>query len=121
MNKNFKTANTILYCKQWEQTVAFYKDRLGLPVNFSNDWFVEFRLTDSARISIADQTRASVKSCGGKGLTLALEVAEIETVWTDIHESGIAPTDIREHPWGARVFYFYDPEGHRIEVWQNRQ
>ncbi|MFW5931425.1 MAG: VOC family protein [Desulfosalsimonas sp.] len=120
MNKNFKTANTILYCKNWQQTVAFYKDRLGLTVSFSNDWFVEFRLTDSSRISIADQTRASVKSCGGKGFTLALEVGEIEPVWTDMNDSGLAPTEIRDHPWGARVFYFYDPEGHRIEIWQKQ-
>ncbi|MBS3808883.1 MAG: VOC family protein [Desulfobacterales bacterium] len=118
MDPRFKTANTILYCKQWEQTVAFYRDRLGLPVNFSNDWFVEFRLTDSSRISIADQTRASVKSCGGKGFTLALEVEDIDSVRADMEKSGLVPTDIRDHPWGARVFYFHDPEGHRIEIWQ---
>ncbi|MCF8036734.1 MAG: VOC family protein [Desulfobacteraceae bacterium] len=116
--QRFKTANTILYCRQWEQAVAFYRDRLSLPVNFSNDWFVEFRLTDGSRISIADETRASVKSCGGKGITLALEVEDIDSVRADMEKSGIGPTDIRDHPWGARVFYFYDPEGHRIEIWQ---
>lgn len=118
MNKAFKTANTILYCKNWQQTVAFYKDRLGLQVNFQNDWFVEFCLTDRARISIADESRASVKSCGGGGITLALEVKDIESIRAYIYESGLGPTEIRNHPWGARVFYFYDPEGHRIEIWQ---
>ncbi|MBS0012952.1 MAG: VOC family protein [Desulfobacterales bacterium] len=120
MNKAFKTANTILYCKNWQQTVAFYKDRLGLAVNFANDWFVEFCLAGGARLSIADQSRASVKSCGGAGITLALEVEEIEAVRAHMHESGLGPTDIRDHPWGARVFYFYDPEGHRIEIWQQK-
>lgn len=117
---NFKTANTILYCKNWQQTVVFYKDRLGLPVNFANDWFVEFRLAGGARLSIADQSRASVKSCGGAGITLALEVEEIEAIRAQINASGLAPTHIRDHPWGARVFYFYDPEGHRIEIWQQK-
>lgn len=119
-DKSFQTANTIFYCKNWEQTVAFYRDRLGLPVNFSNDWFVEFRLTDGSRISIADESRASIKSCGGGGLTLALEVNDIDSVRADMERSGIEPTEIRDHPWGARVFYFYDPEGHRIEVWQDK-
>ena len=113
--QNFKTANTILYCKNWTQTVSFYRDRIGLPVNFSNDWFLEFWLTDDARISTADESRASVKSGGGAGLTLALKVKDIDSVRADMEKSGVAPTEIRHHPWGARVFYFYDPEGHRIE------
>ena len=118
MKQGLKTANTILYCKNWSQTVLFYKDRLGLTVNFANDWFVEFCLAGGARLSIADQNRASVKSCGGAGITLALEVEAIEPVWAKINASGLGPTHIRDHPWGARVFYFYDPEGHRIEIWQ---
>jgi lactoylglutathione lyase len=28
------------------------------------------------------------------------------------------PTETGVHAWGARVFYVFDPEGHRIEVWQ---
>lgn len=122
--QSFKTANTILYCKKWEPTVAFYRDRLGLPVNFSNDWFVEFCLTDGSRLSIADESRTSIKSCGGGGLTLTLEqkeeVKDIDSVRADMKESGIAASEIIDHPWGARVFYFYDPEGHRIEIWQKQ-
>lgn len=118
MKNPFKTANTILYCKKWAETVAFYRDRLGFPVNFANEWFFEFCLTDGSRLSIADESRASVKSCGGIGITLALETDAIETVWADLAESTLEPTEIKEHPWGARVFYLYDPEGHRIEIWQ---
>jgi len=122
MEQSFKTTNTILYCKKWQQTVAFYRDRLGLPVNFSNDWFVEFRLSEGARVSIADESRASIKS-GGAGLTLSLEVKEevndIDSVRADI-KSGVAPTEISDHPWGARVFYLYAPEGHRIEIRQKQ-
>jgi len=88
-------------CKKWAETVAFYRERLGLPVNFANDWFFEFCLTDGSRLSIADESRASVKSCGGLGITLALETDSIETVWADLAESGPAPTEIKEHPWGA--------------------
>jgi len=118
MKNPFKTANTILYCTKWTETVGFYRDRLGLPVNFANEWFFEFYLTDGSRLSIADESRASVKSCSGMGITLALETNAIETVWADLAESALEPTEIKEHPWGARVFYLYDPEGHRIEIWQ---
>ena len=118
MKVTFKTTNTILYCKKWTETVVFYRDRLELPLNFANEWFFEFCLSDGSRLSIADESRASVKSCGGMGITLALETDAIETVWAKYAESGLEPTEIKEHPWGARVFYFCDPEGHRIEMWQ---
>lgn len=113
------TANIILYCKEWEKTVRFYKDQLHLPVNFSTDWFVEFCLTANSRLSIADEKRSSIKSCGGKGVTLALEVEDIEAVREYTEKIGLKPTVISKHPWDARVFYLFDPEGHRIEIWQS--
>lgn len=118
MAPHFRTANTILYCRNWAQTVEFYRDRMGLPVNFSNDWFVEFCLNSGARLSIADQSRASIKSCRGEGITLALETRAIDAAWNQLRQQGLCPTRIRDHPWGARVFYLFDPEGHRVEIWQ---
>lgn len=113
----FKTANTILYCKHWNETVAFYQRDLGLPITFSTDWFVEFRLADAAHLSVADEARASVKSSGGQGLTLALQVDNAATMWEHLRESGLHPQPLRDHPWGAQAFYMFDPEGHRLEIW----
>lgn len=112
------TSNTILYCRKWEETVRYYRDRLRLPVTFSTDWFVEFRLTEGARLSIADEARSSIPSACGKGITVALEVDRIEAMHDDVTDAGLAPSRIRQHPWNARVFYLVDPEGHRIEIWQ---
>ena len=119
MDKRIKTANTILYCGKFEETVEFYRDHLKLPVNFSTDWFVEFCLSAASRLSIADEKRASIKSCRGKGVTLALEVENIDKAWEDIDKAGLNPTGIRKHFWNARVFYLFDPEGHRIEIWES--
>ncbi|MBI5592589.1 MAG: VOC family protein [Deltaproteobacteria bacterium] len=114
-----KAANTILYCSKWEDTVRFYRDQLKLPVNFSTDWFVEFSLNAMSRLSVADEKRASIKTSRGKGITLSWEVDRIDSAWTDTEKNGLAPTPIRKHPWGARFFFLFDPEGHRIEFWQS--
>lgn len=114
------TSNTILYCQKFDKTVYFYREFLGLPVLFENDWFVEFELNSVSRLSIADENRSSVKSSSGAGITLALEVADIETLWEQMRNAKLNPTAIIEHPWKATVFYFLDPEGHRIEIWQKR-
>ncbi len=112
-----KNANTILYCKKWQETVDFYRYRLKLPINFASDWFVEFKLTETAHLSIADERRATIKSCGGAGITLTLQVESINEAWEYLHNNGLPLEPVQEHSWGAHVFYFLDPEGHRIEVW----
>jgi catechol 2,3-dioxygenase-like lactoylglutathione lyase family enzyme len=119
MYKHLKTSNIILYCKNWETTVSFYREIMNLPVHFSNDWFVEFELSPVSRISIADEKRASIKSCKGKGITIALEVDDIMSIHKHAVQKGLNPTPVKNHPWGASVFYFYDPEEHRIEIWQS--
>jgi catechol 2,3-dioxygenase-like lactoylglutathione lyase family enzyme len=70
---NIKTSNIILYCKRWNDTVAFYRDTLKFPIHFSNEWFVEFTLADKARLSVANEEKTSIKSSGGNGITEQIE------------------------------------------------
>lgn len=116
--QEYLTTNIILYCKKWEETVHFYKNALAVRVLFSSDWFVEFSLNEKSRLSIADQARASIKTTGRKGITITLQVRDIDNVWYDFNKKALGPTPIKRHPWNANVFYVFDPEGHRIEVWQ---
>jgi len=113
----FKTTNTILYCQQWQATVDFYHHVLALPMTHESDWFVEFQLTASAHLSVADERRATIKSSGGAGITLTFQVDHIQAVWQALQANGGAPGPIRDHAWGAQVFYLRDPEGHRLEFW----
>ena len=114
------SANTILYCKKWRETVYFYEHRLRLPITFVADWFVEFRLTETAYLSVADERRATIKSSGGAGLTLTLRVDDADEAWSKLHNQGLALEPVRDHAWGARVFYFFDPEGNRLEIWSTK-
>lgn len=118
MQYKFLTTNVILYCTNWDLTVQFYRDRLRLPVIFSAHWFMEFRLTGTSRLSIIDERHASIKSCGHSGITIALQVKDIDKAREHVAAMGLKPTAIKRHPWNARVFYVFDPEGRRIEMWQ---
>ena len=120
MKDTFITTNTILYCTKWEQSVRFYKEVLNLPVLFSTDWFVEFYLTSNSRLSIADEKHASIKSNREKSITLSLEVENVDLIWSQMEKAELKPTAIVEHSWNARLFYIFDPEGHRIEIWQRQ-
>ena len=113
---NIKRANAILYCRKWQTTVAFYRDILSLPVNQEKGWFVEFHLTGTSFLSIADASSASIKSADGAGLTLSWQVEDIELTHGWLQELGVKTSSVKPI-WGARSFYFFDPEGHRIEIW----
>jgi catechol 2,3-dioxygenase-like lactoylglutathione lyase family enzyme len=112
-----KSINTILYCKKWQETVTFYRDILKLPVFFSTDWFIEFQFTSTARLSIADERRSRIKSSAGTGITLTLQVDNASAAWHYLHHCGVVLGPLQEHPWQATVFYFFDPEGYRLEIW----
>jgi catechol-2,3-dioxygenase len=114
-----KAANTILYCRNWRETVAFYRDGIQLLVLSSNDWFVEFKLNEAARLSVANEARATVKSGDGKGITISLQVADVEQIQAELTEAGISSSSIRE-VWGSKAIYVRDPEGNRLEFWEGR-
>ena len=114
-----KAANTILYCKKWRETVAFYQDGLKLLVISTNEWFVEFKLNEMSRLSVANETRTSIKSGDGKGITISLQVSDIEQTRAELMDAGITPTPIKE-VWGSKAIYVRDPEGNRLEFWAGR-
>lgn len=112
-----KTANTVLYCHKWQQTVAFYRDTLQLPITFNNDWFYEFALTPTACVSIANASRATIEAVEGQGITLAWQVESIAAQRAWLLSKGVPVGPIHSR-FGSAVCYFYDPEGHRLELWE---
>ncbi|MBF0120202.1 MAG: VOC family protein [Desulfobacterales bacterium] len=114
---DIKTVNTIIYCKKWKETVEFYKTKLQLEVTASFEWFIEFKLNDTSRLSIANEERTSINSSCGKGLTITMRVDNIQDTHSLLEKTGAKPTPIKDHSWGAKVIYIYDPEGNRLEFW----
>lgn len=112
-----KRANTILYCKNWEETVAFYRDKLGLEIAYACDWLVEFCLSPTAYLSVADQDRTTISSAAGEGITLSFQIDDLQTVHRALTQIGLVPTRISSQVMGADVFYLFDPEGTRVEFW----
>ncbi|WP_372681571.1 VOC family protein [Desulfosarcina sp.] len=113
---NILRTNTILYCTRWADTVKFYREMIKLPVLLKKAWFVEFQLTDSSCLSVADAARTSIGSAGGDGITLSWQVENIDAVHDCMLADGIdvGPFTVT---WGSRAFYLFDPEGNRIEIW----
>ena len=111
-----KRINTILYCRYWDETVKFYRDVLKLHVHHEGKWLVEFKLINDTFLSIANTAFTTIQSSKGYGITLSFQVEDVDTVHRRFRETGIDTGPIKAI-WGARAFYIFDPEGHRIELW----
>jgi uncharacterized glyoxalase superfamily protein PhnB len=109
--------NTVLYCRRWRETVAFYEQVLGLERSFANGWFVELHVAAGCFLSLADERHASVKGAGGAGITLSLRVNDVHRFRDALAARGAGPPPVSARPWGALGFLIHDPEGTRIEVW----
>lgn len=108
--------NTILYCARWTETVVFYRDTLGLRPTHSNDWFVEFHLAGPAHLSVANADRATITPAGGAGITISLQVDDLDAAHANLLDLGL-DTSAPAERWGSRYLEFRDPEGTRIELW----
>jgi uncharacterized glyoxalase superfamily protein PhnB len=58
----------------------------------------------------------SIKSANGSGITLSWQVEDVEKAHHRLSQLGIKTSRIKL-VWGSRAFYFFDPEGHRLELW----
>ena len=67
-------------------------------------------------LSIANAASASIKSAEGDGITLSWQVEDVEFAHRRLQQLGVTTSHIKRI-WGAQAFYFFDPEGHRIELW----
>lgn len=109
-------STTILLCRHWLATVRFYREDLGLPVLADNDWYVEFRITSEASLSVTDAARASTVHVAGQGTTLSWRVSNLAEARKRLADRSVQPSGIRTVT-NAAVFYVTDPEGHRVEIW----
>lgn len=86
---NIKRTNTILYCRNWEAAVRFYRNILDFEINHKTEWFVEFHLVGDTYLSIADASRASIKSAAGDGITLSWQVQDVEFAHRRLQQLGV--------------------------------
>lgn len=80
-------------------------------------WMIEFMLTDTSFITVADENRASIKSSYGAGITLAIRVDDADRFHKFLTDKGTVPGEVTDYPPSTRRFFIHDPEGNRIEIW----
>ena len=117
-----KFVNPLPFVRDIEASKRFYGEVLGLSVREDHGDIVLFEdgfaIHDGAALYGAVFGRPDPKAApyGRDNLVLYFEVPDLDAAFERLAEAVTLIHGIRQEPWGGRVFRFYDPDGHVIEV-----
>ena len=105
----------ILKTERFEDCIAFYRDRLGLPVWFEKPGLVCLRFgTGYLMIEKGGVAQAGGKSTRENPTVLRFNVEDVDAVAAEMTRSGIAVA-VHKHDWGT-IASFADPDGNPCEL-----
>jgi catechol 2,3-dioxygenase-like lactoylglutathione lyase family enzyme len=114
--------NPIPFVRDIDRAREFYQKRLGLTIleDFGNFVLFEagFAIHEGSSLEQTIWRKPSLGSepYGRKNLLLYFEHDDVDAAFADIapHVELIHP--VERQAWGQRVFRFYDPDGHAVEI-----
>lgn len=110
-----------LLVKDFEKSLNFYKDILGLKLKSQEGKFANFEL-EGTELAIFQKDEATVMFPGkymtrGGGVVLGFQVENLEKVCQDLKDRGVEIFEgPKTTPWGQKVAYFKDPDGNIWEI-----
>jgi lactoylglutathione lyase len=112
----------ILFVRDLERSVAFYRDVIGLPFKLQGDGYVEFA-TQGARFGLYDRNRLGELTGQGTGPPghpggeVVFLVEDVDAEAERLREAGV--TILRgplDRAWGHRTLHLEDPDGFVVEL-----
>jgi lactoylglutathione lyase len=121
-----KVSAVVLLVQDFEKSLAFYRDVLGLEVGQLEPKFAAFKMEDHdfALQEISDavgmfNVNAEEQRTGADRVMLCAGIENVDSAYEALRAKGVEftkpPTD---QVWGIRAAYFRDPEGNLWEIAQ---
>ena len=108
---------------RWDESVAFYRDQVGLPLKFQDadmGW-AEFDLEGlSLAIERQDPKDPVAQSLVGRFVGISIEVDNIDSVYHDLCDKGVKFTGPpAKQPWGGVLAHMLDPDNNVVTLLGN--
>lgn len=109
-----------LLVKNLDDSLSFYKDKLGLEINSEDDGYVDFKI-GSTLLAIFQKDKAEAMfplqhMANGGGAVYAYQVEDVASACFELQSKGIEIFEgPKTMPWGQTVAYFKDPDNN---IWE---
>lgn len=116
----------VLFVEDFETSLAFYRDKVGLQVVQLEPTFAAFKMRDqdfainhiaeAAAMVNVKPTAFESQTGQAKRVMLCARVENVDTAYATLKANGVEFTRPPiDQPWGLRAIYFSDPEGN---IWE---
>ena len=102
----------VVYVREMERAIRFYRDTLGLEVAFESPGWTTFR-TGACTLALHATER---RELGAAEPDPTFLVADVAAERARLAGAGVEVTEIREPVAGLRVFDARDPDGNRFSL-----
>jgi len=107
-----KLVEVVLYVRDMERAIRFYRDELGLKLDFESEGWTTFRTGACTLALHATEQREP----GTAEPDPTFLVADPDSERARLAGAGVEVTEIREPVIGLRVFDARDPDGNRFSL-----
>lgn len=107
-----------LYVRDLERSVAFYRDRLGLPLELDakDRRWAEASLPGGVRFAL-HEWHPDAGEIGAGTIRFDFEVADVAAAAERLRSAGVEVGEVRRAPWGS-VCDFVDPDGYHVQLFE---
>ena len=103
-----------LWAVNFDELVTFYRDKLNLPVEYSNHNFIQFS-TQGTKLYI--HRLGDDLPLRNHTVEIHFDVPDVDDAYQELIKRGVEFEDLpANRPWGVRMAAFRDPEGYSIEI-----
>jgi len=120
---SLKFINPIPLVRDMEVSRKFYSEVLGLKIVQDYPVFVLFedhfaihQAQAYHAMAFGHETEAAARPQGQDNVVLYFETPDLEGMFARLQGQVRVIHPIRQQAWGQKVFRFYDPDGHMVEI-----
>jgi len=118
---NLKKLYALVTVESFAELKNFYCDHFGFSVSMEAPGYLHLTGSGGAELAFMLHDADARELFGGKGLTVCLEVAEVDAEAARLTKANLpVVVPLRDNPWGDRSIILRDPVGLHVYVYQTK-
>ncbi len=120
----YNRAYTFIYYKDIKKSEPFYRDLLGLRLEYESDWVTRFWVTKDYAIGVVQSGRGFLRAMEDKPVILCIGLKDGENIFAmykKLQDAGVKmhTNEVEFRKTEGRIFFCEDPEGYIVEIVQS--